>query len=152
METYALVRVSDHPCSKIRKNFCTHVCYIQRTYIFSLKFGLHWNHLLYFQSYIHVRKWIFCNHPWMVKLLRIGVLYLNGKVWGVRRCVNCRKALHVYQFPLYELMTENDYSGPCKRTIRPLFYNDCFKHWSLWETDFSTLFKQLINGLNYSYN
>jgi hypothetical protein len=106
LQTYALVRVSDHPCSKIRKNCCTHVCYIQRTYIFSLKFGLHWNHLLYFQSYIHVRKWIFCKHPWMVKLLIIGVLYLNGKVWGVRRCVNCRKNFMCISFLSMKLWLE----------------------------------------------
>jgi len=37
---------------KFEKICCTHVCYIPRTYIFSLKFGLHWNSFV-FCSVLH---------------------------------------------------------------------------------------------------
>jgi len=79
LHKYALLPVSDHPWPKIRKECCANVCNIQRTYIFSYNSDSTKIYSLYVQSYIHVSKWIFCKHMWIVKLLRIGVLYLNEK-------------------------------------------------------------------------
>ena len=62
-----------------------------------------------------MRKWIFCKHMWMVKLLRIGVLYLMKKLAVIKRSLNCqisnqwnsRNALHVCQYPLHKIKAGN---------------------------------------------
>jgi len=92
-------------------------------------------YLLYVQSYIHVRKWIFCKQPWMSKLLKIRVLYLNVKLATFRRSVNCqvrnkwssRNAHHVYQYLLHENKVGNRFAGSRMGIFGLLFYNESFQ-------------------------